>query len=212
MDEACLDAVCTGGIPTDADSDGVVADGCGGNDCDDGNADIHPGAVDWCEDGIDQDCNGSDLDCDCRDLDGDGYEDEVCGGRDCDDEDANVNPDADEICSDWVDNDCDGITDNMGTVTCGLGPCQVTVEVCVDGVLQECVPLRPEEFMERSCTDGIDNDCDGNTDYEDINCRGRVDAGDWTDGQMTGGGCGCGTTGKQMLGLLGLLLLRRRRG
>jgi MYXO-CTERM domain-containing protein len=101
----------------------------------------------------------------------------------------------------------------MGTETCGLGPCQVTVEVCVEGVLQECVPLRPEEFMERSCTDGIDNDCDGNIDYEDLNCKGRVDAGDLIDGQLTGGGCGCGSTDTGGLGLLlallGLLIVRR---
>lgn len=41
--------------PVDADGDGV--DGCLG-DCDDQNAEIHPGATDACSDGLDQDCDG----------------------------------------------------------------------------------------------------------------------------------------------------------
>ena len=49
---ACED-VCKSG---DADKDGV--DACGG-DCDDTSAAVHPGAVDTCLDGIDQDCNGT---------------------------------------------------------------------------------------------------------------------------------------------------------
>ena len=48
-----------------------------GTDCDDGNSLIHPGAVEIPDDGIDQDCDGSDL----TDFDGDGYYNDV----DCDD-------------------------------------------------------------------------------------------------------------------------------
>ena len=32
-------------------------------DCDDGNADIYPGAEEICGDGIDQDCSGTDKEC-----------------------------------------------------------------------------------------------------------------------------------------------------
>lgn len=45
--------------PPDADGDGSRAD----VDCDDGNASIHPGAVDTCGDGVDQDCSGADAIC-----------------------------------------------------------------------------------------------------------------------------------------------------
>ncbi len=41
---------------TDFDRDGYSS--LLGGDCDDWNADVHPGAFDWPDDGIDQDCNG----------------------------------------------------------------------------------------------------------------------------------------------------------
>ena len=53
----------------------------------------------------------------CADADGDGYYDEACGGDDCDDTDPDVNPGAtegpleDPSCSDGIDNDCDGYVD-----------------------------------------------------------------------------------------------------
>lgn len=42
----------------DHDDDGYEASACGGSDCDDSRPDIHPGAVEICLDGIDQDCDG----------------------------------------------------------------------------------------------------------------------------------------------------------
>ncbi len=45
-------------IPRDGDSDGFVAVGCGGLDCNDRNPLVNPRAPELCADGLDNDCNG----------------------------------------------------------------------------------------------------------------------------------------------------------
>lgn len=113
--------------PADADGDGSHA----GDDCDDQNSSIHPGATERC-DGIDHDCDGliDDQDPDnpplwFPDSDGDGYGDanpesgsclQVPGylyipagaPADCDDEDPRFNPGAVETLEQHTDYDCDG--------------------------------------------------------------------------------------------------------
>jgi hypothetical protein len=75
------------------------------DDCDDTNAGAYPGATEIPYDGVDQDCDGADLD----DLDGDGWSSDLVGGGDCDDDDPLVNPDMEETWADGLtDNDCDG--------------------------------------------------------------------------------------------------------
>ncbi|MFZ5477312.1 MAG: MopE-related protein [Myxococcota bacterium] len=93
---------------TDADGDGYSSEAAGGEDCDDGNPAIHPGANEVWYDGIDQDCDDlSDYDQDGDGDDADGY-----GGADCDDLDADIGPSApetldleDDDCDTWVDED-----------------------------------------------------------------------------------------------------------
>ncbi len=45
------------GCCPDADRDGYADEACGGSDCDDGDADVHPGALEVCGGG-DRNCNG----------------------------------------------------------------------------------------------------------------------------------------------------------
>jgi hypothetical protein len=101
----------------DADGDGYIRCDCGGDDCDDSDPNVNPGAEEICGDGIDQDCDqgcdpGSDLECpECDpaewDLDGDGHMAPPCGD-DCDDSNPNIYPGAPEAFCDGVDQDCDG--------------------------------------------------------------------------------------------------------
>ena len=87
----------------DNDSDGHFSNTCGGDDCDDESAAIHPEATEVCN-GIDDDCDGSFFTGE-EDADGDGHL--ACNG-DCDDDDNQVHPGATDECNDGIDSDCDG--------------------------------------------------------------------------------------------------------
>ncbi|HOX45691.1 MAG TPA: MopE-related protein [Myxococcota bacterium] len=80
-----------------------------------------------------------------------------------------VSADDEELCN-ALDDDCDGQTDeDFGDFVCGLGECQTRVAACLDGVPQTCSPAAaPEPDRELSCEDGLDNDCDGASDDEDV--------------------------------------------
>ena len=85
--------------------DGFVADA---TDCDDANADVHPGADERCDNTIDDDCDGKKILGD--DLDGDGHVADTCpGGDDCDDGNAAIHAGAAEVCENTVDENCDGL-------------------------------------------------------------------------------------------------------
>lgn len=99
-----IDGIAAAGLHcscVDADGDGHYAARCGGDDCDDARAEVHPGAREVC-DGRDDDCDDAML-ADEVDADGDGAL--VCAG-DCDDADPARYPGAPDDPSDCVDSDC----------------------------------------------------------------------------------------------------------
>jgi len=103
----------------------------------------------------------------CLDADNDGY---CSGAGDCDDTNPNTNPEGTEAC-DGKDNDCDDEidedfrqVDNKIGNPCGVGVCAGVIVCTPDGLGTECSnSYSPGDFPEY-CSDGKDNDCDGEVD------------------------------------------------
>lgn len=134
----------------DADGDGAAS----AIDCNDADPSVYPGATEILDDGIDQDCDGSDLSAANADFDGDGHPSEAAGGDDCNDNDASINPDSSEVWYDGIDQNCDGNDDDQD----GDG---FPVDLDCNDENAAAFPGNVEVWY-----DGIDGDCDGASDFD----------------------------------------------
>ncbi len=139
-------------------------------ECDDTNPDIHPEVEDIINNGIDENCDGFDN----IDLDGDGFfrfnlNDSE---KDCDDSNQFVYPNSLDKCNN-IDDNCNGIADEAfpdkgDDCYSGIGECETAGErICNqngNGTKCRAVAKNPSQEI----CDDKDNDCDGETDEEDI--------------------------------------------
>ncbi len=147
---------------------------------------------DWYTDTEDSAC------CECMDDDNDGYGNPACencvyGERDCDDTDGGVHPGVPEDCANGIDDDCNGRTDEEDEgcpcvdddgdgygVFCNPN-CTYFSYSCYYGYawwVLDCDDADPQvnpdawegPYGDPTCSDGVDNDCDGKVDAEDSAC------------------------------------------
>ena len=175
---------------TDRDGDGETPNQ---GDCADTDPLVYASATENCANTVDDDCD-SQIDCvdaDCNeDNDSDGYSGNVTCGSDCNDADASIHPGAAEICTNATDEDCfggvddgcDDDSDGFADQVLGGNDCDDTdaatypgaPETCGNGIDNDCNPSTPDTCPE-NCTDGLDNDGDGQTDCGDSDCYYDLD-------------------------------------
>jgi len=96
----------------------------------------------------------------CPDADGDGFDQ----SEDCDDGNSSIHPGADETCDDGVDNDCDGQADE-GCVVCTDFDLDTFFAQANCNTAIDCDDTNPAIHPNAvEVCDGVDNNCDGQTD------------------------------------------------
>ena len=188
MDDSCAAGTCSGD-PLDSDHDGHVSNACGGNDCDDGNPAVNPGASEGphgnptCADTLDNDCDGDvdDADAGCE------PEPECTQPSHCDDGDVCTDDDCvDQVCvytnNTAPCNDSDPCTmdDACAAGTCSGDPLDADNDGHVSDACggNDCDDGNPAVNPGASegpdgnptCADTLDNDCDGDVDDADAGC------------------------------------------
>jgi len=138
-----------------------------------------------CSDNLDNDCDGS-IDCgdsSCNHVTC-GVNGLWCNNGNCECSGNGGTPQgAESLCADGADNDCDGFTD-CADQNCHQNPpthCNRANWECIEvivGMPWQCVcpvssPSSSEYVLASSCWDGVDNDCDGKKDCDDIDCNNR---------------------------------------
>jgi hypothetical protein len=155
---------------------------------------VEPGATDNDCDGVDDDCNGETdegyvpVDFPCGEGECARVGQTFCQGGNVLNDCQPGSPAADDATCDGLDNDCSGATDEdyvSQTTSCGQGVCQASgATSCVSGQVQDsCQELPVTTGEDDSDCDGLDSDCDGETDegyvVQEVTCGTGVceDAG-----------------------------------
>lgn len=149
-----------GATISDVDGDGFDTVDAGGDDCDDDDVNVYPGAPDEWYDGVDSNCQNDDD----YDQDGDGYQtmvwndDSGLGGGDCQDNNADMYPGAPDEWYDGVDSNCEGNDDFDQD---GDGS-----RSQLHGRGLDCNDLDAQiNSNGTEAINGLDDDCDGDIDY-----------------------------------------------
>lgn len=170
----------------DADFDEHDAVTFGGLDCDDTDPEVGPSNPEIWYDGFDQDCSGgSDYD-----RDADGQDSDVYGGTDCRDGNAQIFAGAPEVC-DHQDNNCNGVADDepvdpttywADTDDDGYGDANNWDTACWGGpgLSDNALDCDDTEAgvhpgVSEIWYDGVDQNCDGRDDDQDLDGFVRAD-------------------------------------
>jgi len=167
------------------------------NDCDDTNAQVNPNAGELC-DGFDNNCDGNidDVGLWFEDLDNDGFGVDglqvsgacdlpansqlAASAGDCDDSNPDISPSAEEVPYDGIDDNCNGGQDDWDVDNDGWVPAEFWGEASTANSLLDPGNTwyeGPGDCNDTNAAqnngapevcDGIDNDCDGLVDIEDL--------------------------------------------